>query len=981
MDKLNAVGLALLNGIHCLAEFTFQNWSGGSVIDMIWTNAEVANAIQELKVWSNIYTGDHSLVSVDLPWPHNTADTSRTVRRRESFQRGSRESWNCSSTTDWNVFHASCNKYLSAWLDSFAQIASLEVLDPELCEPAWSEWLLSVSLSAEEGLGKVVSREWKGQSERQDPHLQWLIQQRNESRNIRNRLIGDDRMSAHTVYSEYRKLVKTWIRHQSLFRVSRANEDLRQSHSLKLYWKKLKRFVGLAKPSTGIPLEVVMDGVVVRGNEVSSVWRKAFEDLGSGTFQEGQFNSEFASRITSEVQAWQDSFRESEGKVCLELDGPITRLEVQVALSQLNQGKASGIDGIVNEILKFGGDTMQDSIWNLLNIMFACEKVPLDWSRGIIFPIHKEGDERNPSNYRGITLLSVVGKLYSAILTRRLSKWCEKHSKISDEQCGFRSKRATTDQLFILSELLQQRKEKGEDTTCCFLDIKKAYDMVFRDGIWKRLLDVGVNGKLWRVIRSLYATVESCVLIGSIFTEYFKVELGLRQGDPQSPILYAIFIDGLIQLVKDAPEGIYLGSIKINILGFADDLVLIARNKEDMQRLLDRVYLYSMDWRFLWNVDKSKIMVFTLKRVNLDLRPLFIGVTQLEEVKSFKYLGIDFKTNMSWILMRNRAVKKARVRTALVSKAIAEGLMPEASLKMWFTLIRPILEYGIEIWGVTKIPQIERAQLEVGRRILGVSIKTASEAIRGELGLWSMSARRDLALLRWWGKLVKMDSARLCAQVYRHRKTHIRENYSGWCRRVKTLLEELKVGHLWLSEEVGNGNTWRSKITSWIAAREKTVWQQGLLEKEKLRFYRTLKMDLSLADYLNHVHIPHHRKEISILRCGTNDLAIETGRWEKLLPEDRKCVICFNGSCEDEQHVLLDCPAYGKDRRRLFDRISEFTGNFYNLSVKGDDRPWLVSFLLGQAVRDVDHRKIIQKEIGAYLFRVMRQRKKWLVPR
>ena len=211
--------------------------------------------------------------------------------------------------------------------------------------------------------------------------------------------------------------------------------------------------------------------------------------------------------------------------------------------------------------------------------MFACERIPSDWSKGLILPLYKDGDERVPSNYRGITLLSVVGKLYSSVLTKRLSSWCEENNKISEEQAGFRPGRATTDHLFTLTELLLARKDAKQDTVCCFLDIKKAYDLTFRDGVWKRLLEVGVNGKLWRVIRNLYAVVESRVMLGSTHTDWFPVELGLRQGDNLSPILYAIFIDGLIRTVKDAPLGVKCGSQKTNILGFADDLVLLRTQK------------------------------------------------------------------------------------------------------------------------------------------------------------------------------------------------------------------------------------------------------------------------------------------------------------------------------------------------------------------------------------------------------------------
>ena len=86
---------------------------------------------------------------------------------------------------------------------------------------------------------------------------------------------------------------------------------------------------------------------------------------------------------------------------------------------------------------------------------------------------------------------------------------------------------------------------------------------------------------------------------------------------------------------------------------------------------------------------------------------------------------------------------------------------------------------------------IERVQLQMGRLILGARPKTASDAIRGELGLWTMAARRDLALLRWWGKVVIMSPARLCHQIYRYRREHMKENHNGWCRSVRKLLKEL----------------------------------------------------------------------------------------------------------------------------------------------------------------------------------------------
>ena len=96
------------------------------------------------------------------------------------------------------------------------------------------------------------------------------------------------------------------------------------------------------------------------------------------------------------------------------------------------------------------------------------------------------------------------------------------------------------------------------------------------------------------------------------------------------------------------------------------------------------------------------------------MTPLYLGLERLEEVQRFKYLGLDFKSNLSWVLLKQRIVAKAKSRIALVSRGIARGLAPDASLKLWRTLIQPILEYGMGVWGVTHWPEAERIQLEMG---------------------------------------------------------------------------------------------------------------------------------------------------------------------------------------------------------------------------------------------------------------------------
>ena len=265
-----------------------------------------------------------------------------------------------------------------------------------------------------------------------------------------------------------------------------------------------------------------MDGLVVKGDLVLKVWQEAFRKLFAADEQDPAFDRTFMLRIKHEV-AQEEVKGIQVDNICEQLNAPIALQEVISVLHNLRNGKAGGIDSLINEIVKYGGNDITVATWRLCEAVFRLEKIPQDWARGLIFPLFREGDARVPDNYRGITLLSVVGKIYTTVLNARINRWCEDKNILVEEQAGFRVGRSTVDHIFVFNEILRARRKQGKETYCCFLDIRKAYDrssgMVCGIVCWKRAYVVNSGGyyvtstRLWRVVCWLVMTEQSGFLL------------------------------------------------------------------------------------------------------------------------------------------------------------------------------------------------------------------------------------------------------------------------------------------------------------------------------------------------------------------------------------------------------------------------------------------------------------------------------------
>ena len=391
---------------------------------------------------------------------------------------------------------------------------------------------------------------------------------------------------------------------------------------------------------------------------------------------------------------------------------------------------------------------------------------------------------------------------------------------------------------------------------------------------------------MWRILKNIYDVVESCVIVGQRHTDWFTVEAGVRQGCILSPILFAIFIEGLARKLKQVRVASTLQGVRFNLTLFADDIAILAESKSDLQKLLDAAFEYSENWRFKWNCSKCKVMCFGPGKNKLH-NQYFLGLQQLEVVTSFKFLGVDLQQNLSWAATKRRFAAKAKSRIPLVKKAMIEELSVQAGEKLWISMVRPLLEYGVEVWGGGGWEEAERIQNLAGRTLLGLPKTTAVEVIRGDLGWLSMKARRDLKLLKYWGRLLCMEDSRLVKQIYRHCKTKMTGLKTSFCYHIQNLLISLNLEHVWFSEEIGEYKDWIKLAETSVCQMDANLWSRDMQKKTKLRTYRSIKSALRQEEYVVWGMPPEHRRCYARIRSGSLQLRIESGRWNKEPEKDR----------------------------------------------------------------------------------------------
>ena len=347
--------------------------------------------------------------------------------------------------------------------------------------------------------------------------------------------------------------------------------------------------------------------------------------------------------------------------------------------------------------------------------------------------------------------------------------------------------------------------EKKKDLYFTFVDLEKAYDRVPRDLVYWCLRKKGIPEKLVRLVMATYQKAKTVVRTCYGQTEKFPIEVGLHQGSALSPFLFVTVLDVISEEFR---EGL------LKELLFADDLVLMADSEEELQEKWLR-WQVGMERKGLKvNTGKTEVMVSSKAETRTTVKDK--NDDKLNQVDRFKYLGVTVSKEGGFEQAVRARITAAWNKWRECSGVIYDKKIPrKLKVKIYTTVIRPVLLYGAEVWTTRKKEEklMETTEMRMLRRIKGVTLrdKQKSDEIRKELGVCNIIKKVKEARLRWFGHVERMEedcpARRVIGEEVPGRRGKGRPK-KRWMDCIKEDMEEIGVRR----EEAQQRNNWRVKI-------------------------------------------------------------------------------------------------------------------------------------------------------------------------
>lgn len=511
-----------------------------------------------------------------------------------------------------------------------------------------------------------------------------LIGQRNRYRRLLQRCSDhQERLTITAVLKQLRALIDYHVCHDRNNSWSTFLQGLPPGN--KKFWLLTKAIKGKKTPIG--PLSI--DGVAVYNNEqIANEIANVFEYYHGIT----QNMSSSSDRVVLKHMNWLQNQVVDDAEIeftCKE--------EVQYLIKKLKNGKAPGIDGIKPIILKNMPDSLLTLIVKIFNWCLKNTYFPKSFKHAKVIPILKQGkDPKSAKSYRPISMLNCLDKVFEKIILSRLSEQAENNNVLKDEQFGFRSEHSTTHQIKRIVNTIKNNKMRRKSTGIVFLDIEKAFDTIWHNGLVFKLNKFGFPIYLQKIIMSFLSERSFVVDIGNHLSDKKTILAGVPQGSVLSPLLYSIYTSDYT-LLKRHSAALY-----------ADDTAILSSGKvsnaivKNMKASLVHVEKYFSKWKIKINEGKTQAIIFPFNKSpkRIPTINLTIQGSNVPLQNSIKYLGVildkklTFKEHISYI--SRKALRCGRALFPLLNRK--SSLNVQNKILLYKMCIRPIMTYGCQVW-------------------------------------------------------------------------------------------------------------------------------------------------------------------------------------------------------------------------------------------------------------------------------------------